>query len=102
MTEKVSVAEAKERFSELVGRAAYAGECFIIERRGKPMAALIGLDDLNRLEEQQGRTFKAEKPEPQGLLAAARALADYEGFEEVMAEVHRSRRHSRGRRVKLA
>ena len=95
MAKGISVAEAKKKFSEMLARAAYNGERFISERRGKPMAALIGLDDLSLLEEQSYQ-------KPQGLLAAAGMLADYEGFEEIMAEVYRSRQQSEGRRVKLA
>lgn len=49
-TVRVPIAEAKRRFSELVSRGAYAHEHIVITRRGKPMAALIGLDDLSRLE----------------------------------------------------
>jgi len=94
----VSVAEAKRRFSELVARAAYSRERFIIERRGKPLAALVGLEDLTRLEEQT----PAARSERQGLLAAAGALGAYKGFERVMAEVYRARQASRGRRVPLA
>jgi prevent-host-death family protein len=61
----VSVAEAKKRLSELMSRVAYKGERFVIERRGRPMAALVSADDLRRLEERP--------PKPRGLLAAAAA-----------------------------
>ncbi len=88
----IGVAEAKRRFSELLARAAYGGERFIIQRRGRPIAALIGLDDLSLIEEGAGII-----EEPQGLLAAAGALADYEGFEEVMAGIYRSRRQARAK-----
>ena len=47
--EKFNIAEAKSRFSELISRAA-AGERFIIQRRERPVAALIGTEDLERLE----------------------------------------------------
>lgn len=47
--ETINVAEAKSRFSELVSRAA-AGERFLIQRRERPMAALVGSDDLESLE----------------------------------------------------
>ena len=40
MTKRVSVAEAKSKLSELLGRVAYGGERFIIEKRGRPMATL--------------------------------------------------------------
>ena len=47
--ETINVAEAKSRFSELISRAA-TGERFIIQRRERPIAALIGTVDLERLE----------------------------------------------------
>lgn len=47
--ETINVAEAKSRFSELISRAA-AGERFIIQRRERPVAALIGTTELERLE----------------------------------------------------
>jgi len=96
MNQGLNVAEAKKKFSELLARVAFKGERFVITRRGKPMAALIGLDDLAVLEEQGGRSS-----EPQGLLATAGALADYEDFEETMTAVCCSRRQAAGRRVKL-
>ena len=51
---RVGVVEAKQRFSDLLGRTAYAGERFIIERKGKPMAAIVSIDDLNRVERGVG------------------------------------------------
>ncbi len=96
MRQGLNVAEAKKKFSELLARVAFKGERFVITRRGKPMAALIGLDDLAVLEEQGDRSS-----EPQGLLATAGAFADYEDFEETMTEVCRLRRQAAGRRVKL-
>lgn len=37
----VSVAEAKQNLSELLGRVAFGGETVTILRRGKPMAKLV-------------------------------------------------------------
>jgi antitoxin (DNA-binding transcriptional repressor) of toxin-antitoxin stability system len=45
----INIAEAKSGFSELVSRTA-AGERFIIQRRGKAVAALINPTELERLE----------------------------------------------------
>jgi prevent-host-death family protein len=39
--ESVNVAEAKRRFSDLLGRVAYGGETVVITRRGRPMAKLV-------------------------------------------------------------
>ena len=46
----LNVIEAKSRFSELLSRTA-GGERFIIRRREKPVAALVGLAELERLEQ---------------------------------------------------
>lgn len=47
--EKINVAEAKSRFSELISRAA-SGERFIIQRRERPVAVVIGTTELESLE----------------------------------------------------
>jgi prevent-host-death family protein len=47
--ETINVVEAKSRFSELISRAA-AGERFLIQRRERPVAALIGSAELQRLQ----------------------------------------------------
>lgn len=47
--EDVSVGEANSRFSELISRAT-AGERFLIRRRDRPVAILIGSTELERLE----------------------------------------------------
>lgn len=39
--ERLNVAEAKRRFSDLLGRVAYGGETILITRRGRPMAKLV-------------------------------------------------------------
>jgi prevent-host-death family protein len=39
-----NVAEAKRRFSEIVGQVSYGGATVIITRRGKPMAKLVPVD----------------------------------------------------------
>jgi prevent-host-death family protein len=54
--ETINVAEAKSRFSELISRAA-SGERFIIQRRERPVAALIGAKELEQLE----RTSRAAR-----------------------------------------
>ena len=46
----VTVADAKNHFSDLLRRAEYGGERFIVERHGKPVAVIVSTDDLKRLE----------------------------------------------------
>lgn len=67
----IGSSEAREAFSDLVARAAYTHERVVIERRGKPMAALISVSELRlfeRLLEEYERRSDTE--------AALAALAD--------------------------
>jgi prevent-host-death family protein len=46
----VTVADAKNHFSDILRRAEYGGERVIVERHGKPVAVIVSTDDLKRLE----------------------------------------------------
>jgi prevent-host-death family protein len=45
-----NVSTAREEFSEIVNRAAYGKERTIVSRRGKDLAAVIPVEDLQLLE----------------------------------------------------
>lgn len=82
MTESLSVAEAKRRFSELIDRVA-RGEEFIVARRGKPAMALVAAD----------RAVPGPRREaPAGLAAVAGALADWDDLDTVVDEIYANRR----------
>jgi len=93
MASALGVGEAKKRLSELMSRVVYRGERFLIRRRGRPMAALVSVDDLARLEQ--------EPPAPRGLLAAVGAWADFEELDEVVQEIYEQRERARDRAVAL-
>ena len=59
MTKRVGTVEARRSFSRLVGEAGFGGEHIIIERSGKPMAVLIGIDEYERLIAAQAREREA-------------------------------------------
>jgi prevent-host-death family protein len=46
MTEEVPVTQARAELSDLVSRVAYAGARIILTRNGKPLAALVPINDL--------------------------------------------------------
>ena len=46
----MTVAQAKNHFSEVLRRAEYGGERVVVERHGKPVAAIVSTDDLRQLE----------------------------------------------------
>jgi prevent-host-death family protein len=47
---ELSSVEAKDRFGELLGRAGFGNERILITRHGRPVAAVIGMRDLESLE----------------------------------------------------
>jgi len=51
MDKAISMVEAKSKLADLVGQVAYGGERFVLQRRGRPMAVLISVDEYRRLRE---------------------------------------------------
>jgi prevent-host-death family protein len=60
-TKRISLTEAKQRLGELVKRAAYGGERFVLEFRDKPQAALVSYEDLERLENGNQKADREEE-----------------------------------------
>lgn len=46
----LAASEVRESFAEILNRVAYQGERVVMHRRGKPVAALVPLEDLATLE----------------------------------------------------
>lgn len=46
----IGIEAARKKLGELVVRAAFANERIRLTRKGKPVAAIIGMTDLERLE----------------------------------------------------
>jgi len=86
---KISVAEARGNFSEVLGRAAFGRERIIVERRGKPIAAVVPIEDLQRLEELEDQAALAE------LLRAKKSAKQFVTLEQAGAEYLQSRRKCR-------
>src|SRR5512134_3905783 len=49
MTEKVSTIEVRQRIGDLLNRVALRHDEFIIERKGKPLAALVPVERLEQM-----------------------------------------------------
>jgi prevent-host-death family protein len=61
MTKSFSTADIKAHLSEMIGKVVYDHERLVVLRRGKPVAALVSLQDLRRLEALDAAGV--EKPE---------------------------------------
>ncbi|HEX9270492.1 MAG TPA: type II toxin-antitoxin system prevent-host-death family antitoxin [Candidatus Limnocylindria bacterium] len=86
MAQRLSVAEAKRRFSEIIERVS-RGERFTVTRRGKPALTLVPPELGNEVTE----------PRPIGLAAVAGALADWTELDQVVSELYESRRRAKDR-----
>ena len=87
MEDSIGVAEAKQRFSELLDRVG-AGEHIVVARRGRPAVVLVppGHD--------AGRTPRRA---PLGFAAIAGALAELPEIDDIVADVNDARRGARDR-----
>jgi len=54
-TTAINTADAKEQFVDLINRVAHNKERIILTRRGKEIAAIIPVEDLNLLLESQNK-----------------------------------------------
>lgn len=51
----ISITEVRDKLADALNRVAYGGERVILQRRGKGVAALVSLTDLELLEELENR-----------------------------------------------
>jgi prevent-host-death family protein len=58
MTIVIGAREARQRFADLLGRVGYGGEVAIVERSGKPMAALIPMEVYEQLIAEREARFQ--------------------------------------------
>jgi prevent-host-death family protein len=52
---KVTTAEARNEFSEIINRASFGKERIVLTRRGKELAAVVPMEDLELLERLEDR-----------------------------------------------
>lgn len=58
--EPVTTRELRDKLSELVGRCAYGGDRFVVKRHGKPLAAIVPLEDMYVAQYVEGQLDSAE------------------------------------------
>jgi len=77
---QVSIKEIRDNLADALNRVAYGGERLILARRGKGVAALVSMEDLQLLQELEDRA---------DVRAARKALKEKGGvsLEEVKARL---------------
>lgn len=51
----ISTAEARNEFADVINRASFGKERFVLTRRGKKLVAIVPVEDLELLEELEDR-----------------------------------------------
>ncbi len=92
--EKVSVAEVKKNFSEFLSAAGYGNKGFIITRRGKEIAALIGLKELKVLRSKRDTQLN-------GLSELVGNWDEGEEFSSEVQKIYKAREDNIGRSVEF-
>ncbi len=55
MLKKISTADARKKFANIINRVAFGKESFILTRRGEALAAIVSVEDLKLLQEMEER-----------------------------------------------
>ncbi|MFQ5812959.1 MAG: type II toxin-antitoxin system Phd/YefM family antitoxin [Anaerolineae bacterium] len=81
-TERIAIGEARRTLGRVVEEASFTNKDYIIERYGKPMVAVIGIKDYERLQrlenERDVRLLQKAKRQARGFVSAEQLVSDYE------------------------
>lgn len=95
---RVSATEAKANFSALIAQVAHGGQQVVIQCRGTPMAALVSVEDLERL---GGGSSGARYPGGALALVGLWDVVEDETIDALVEDIYRSRYQDKGRSVIL-
>ncbi len=101
MTLSVDTSVMKAQLSEFIGRVAYRKERLLVLRRGKPVAALVSVEDLRRLEAADKAQETAEKPAEHPIMKVYGRWAGPDDWDAILEEIYADRLASAGREIEL-
>jgi len=86
MTLRIHASGVRNRIGEILARVRYGGELVLVERRGKPVAAILSIEEYHRLDEirrqwealQRRRRFQTIRAS-----AAENDLSEEEAFQSL-------------------
>jgi len=103
MTLTVDTSQVKAQFSEFIGRVTFGRERVLVLRRGKPVAALVTVEDLRRLEVTDAadrESLDASSLHP--IMRAYGGWAESDDLgDEFVAEIYADRLKAVGREIDL-
>ncbi len=74
--ETVGIAEVKHSISAIVNRVAFGRERVVLTSRGKPKAALVSIEDLQKLKMLETTTSPPSRAQRKAALAMAQAVRE--------------------------
>jgi prevent-host-death family protein len=109
MAVSTGTSNVKARLSEFIGRVAYGRERLLVLRRGKPVAALVSVEDLRRLEAMDSTASggapsnreAAALPAAHPIMRAFGGWADRDDLDELVEEIYSDRLTAVAREVAL-
>jgi prevent-host-death family protein len=94
----IGIAQIKRNISNIVNRVAFGQERIILTSRGKPKAALVSIEDLQKLEMLGNTTSSPSSAQQKAALAMAQAVREMtltrrggEPFSDVSEDLRRLR-----------
>ncbi len=51
MLNKITTADARKKFANIINRVAFGNESFVLTRRGEPIAAIVSMKEIKVLQE---------------------------------------------------
>jgi prevent-host-death family protein len=99
MANSFSTADIKARLSEMISKVVYSHERVVVLRRGKPVAALVSLEDLQRLESLDSTSQAPLAAHP--IMRAYGGWAGRDDLDALVAEIYSAREVAAGREVEL-
>ena len=95
MTEKVSTVSLRWRIGDMIDRVALTQDEFVIERKGKPLAALVSIQRLEQMRRYARSRALEFLRRPRG-----RTLSDHQATELAIEAQTWARKHAPRRRRK--
>ena len=55
MLKKITTADARKNFANIINQVAFGNESFVLTRRGEPIAAIVSMKELKLLQDLEDR-----------------------------------------------
>ena len=55
MLKKITTADARKNFANIINQVAFGNDSFVLTRRGEPIAAIVSMKELKLLQELEDR-----------------------------------------------